>query len=263
MTPFMKRHPAFSLIELLLTISIIATLLTLILPAIKAARENARTGQCQSNLKQIHLALTSYSHDFHDFLPTPSAGLSWVSAIGNQGYLGNSQPKAPYITLNTTNVSNTRWVPFKCPSEIPQAIRDAGADYNGTPTTCWDNDYVPTSYAMNITVTPRLKSGAYSYGQPRARWTTGTPSISPSQARFLADSKLWSARQDMPCYSASIDTFPGDKGGYFNQYFHAFRHAGTQNRSNFAYIDGHVDAREHVAYSGQTNFQILFPSIAQ
>lgn len=260
MKPNTKRSRAFSLIELLLTISIIATLFTLILPAINAARENARTRQCQANLKQIHLAFSSYARDFRDYIPTPDNGLSWVSAIANQGYLGAPQRKAPFITQDTTNLFSVRWIPFKCPSETPRPIIGATIEYNGTPATCWDNDFLPTSYAMNISVIPRSKPGAYLYGQPRARWAAGTPAVSPSEARFLADSKHWKWGSVIPYYSSSIDTFPGDRNGYFDQYFHGFRHNGSQNLSNFAYMDGHVDAREHIAYSGQTNFQILFPA---
>lgn len=258
-----KRFSGFSLIELLLTISVIATLLTLILPAINAARENARTTQCSTNLKQIHLAFNSYSRDFRDCIPTPAQGLSWVSALGNQGYFGPPQQKSPLITLDTINVSNPRWVPFKCPSELPRTFTTISPEYNGSPTTCWDNDFLPTSYAMNVTVTPRSKSGEYAYGQPRPRWTASAPAIPPSEARFLADSKHWVWSSNMPFYSSAIDAFPGSKDGYFNQYSHAFRHAGTENRANFAYIDGHVEARQHAAYSGQTNFQILFPSTAK
>ncbi|MCH2212190.1 MAG: DUF1559 domain-containing protein [Fuerstiella sp.] len=51
----------FTLIELLVVISIIAILIALILPAIQSAREAARSAQCKNNLRQIGIALYSWS----------------------------------------------------------------------------------------------------------------------------------------------------------------------------------------------------------
>jgi prepilin-type N-terminal cleavage/methylation domain-containing protein/prepilin-type processing-associated H-X9-DG protein len=57
------RHCAFTLVELLVVISIIGVLLGLLIPAIQAAREASRRSACASNLHQLGLAIQTYHDD--------------------------------------------------------------------------------------------------------------------------------------------------------------------------------------------------------
>ncbi len=63
------REKAFSLIEVLVSITIISLLLALLLPAIQSARESARRTQCSNNLKQFGLALQNYQDAFGSLPP--------------------------------------------------------------------------------------------------------------------------------------------------------------------------------------------------
>lgn len=63
-----KRRRGFTLIEIMMVLTIIVILIALLLPAVQQAREAARRTQCKNNLMQIGTALFNYQHSF-DCLP--------------------------------------------------------------------------------------------------------------------------------------------------------------------------------------------------
>lgn len=122
----------FTLVELLVVITIIGVLVGLLLPAVQAARESARRTQCANNLKQHGLGL----HQFHAQLKRFPAGARIHTGDDNELGISWSVEVLPYLELlNMYNEISTdakggayNWNPAQqivdvlvCPSANPQS----------------------------------------------------------------------------------------------------------------------------------------------
>lgn len=67
--PRVRHASAFTLIELLIVIAIIALIISILVPALSRSREVARRTICASNLRQFGIAMLNYAQDFESWLP--------------------------------------------------------------------------------------------------------------------------------------------------------------------------------------------------
>jgi len=107
-----RKLAGFTLVELLVVITIIGILISLLLPAVQAAREAARRLQCSNNLKQLGLALHNYHSAWNTFPPS--------SVWRVNGKLDTSQIE----TMNPSNLYEN-WAIMVLPQLEQQALHDA------------------------------------------------------------------------------------------------------------------------------------------
>ena len=90
----MQERAAFTLIELLLVIALIAILASLLLPALVGAKAAAQSAKCKSNLRQLGIALYAYADDQKVYpLAQILDGRRWADYLGREyGFLCPSPP---------------------------------------------------------------------------------------------------------------------------------------------------------------------------
>ena len=111
-----KRIPGFTIVELLVVISIIALLIGILLPAVGKARDAARVSVSRSNLRQIGVAMHSYASDWGD--------RQWTTARDSLASYGSVRAFNTQLNGSTTSLEVHPGIPW-------------GRDANGSPRGYW------------------------------------------------------------------------------------------------------------------------------
>ena len=110
------NRAAFTLIELIVVIGIIAILIALLLPSLISARKTARTVQCASNMRQLTTALINYSIEWRGAFPPNSAQIDqyWFNEHCVGRYIRSAIPM-----IDTTIAGGV----LVCPADLDEGIR--------------------------------------------------------------------------------------------------------------------------------------------
>ena len=155
--PRRAARSAFTLVELLVVIGIIALLIAILLPALNKARTQAQTTQCLSNLRQLDAALMNYQTD--------NQGHMWPYYYGNGGstavvwptiLLQYVVPSSSSLDVLDNPLNAAKLVLqssiYLCPAArdpnygAPAGLKTGTAD-SGTATTCWGSPGETTGVA--------------------------------------------------------------------------------------------------------------------
>jgi prepilin-type N-terminal cleavage/methylation domain-containing protein/prepilin-type processing-associated H-X9-DG protein len=205
-------RPGFSLVELLVVISILALLAAILFPVLAQAREASRRSVCASNLRQLGVAFLMYAADYDETLPLAGGDTDSTAWID---YRSPDQRGGIYPYVR--QFSKTGASVYRCPDGLPDT-----SSYRSVSSTYAMNDYIRPWHG---TYPAHIPDGSLALGQ--------IESVSRTILLFEATQhpEGYTNRNGSP-YFNSKDKATGRPVGVPQVY-----HYGG---SNFLFCDGHV-----------------------
>lgn len=207
-----KDKSGFTLVELLVVISIIALLLAILMPSLQKARAQAKKIMCRSNLKNIVTAASMYSQDYNGSLIEVR-----FKNNGRPEDIESGEVKywfyqlRPYLGLKSSDQLDTEKeleVGY-CPETKPQNVDPRLQQVFGSAKDYWKFLGAEGSYGLNIWASIYILDGNTFNSDPVWNdffWTTKLASV-PSKAPLMGDCN-W-----VGSFSKDTDAEPG-VGGY-------------------------------------------------
>lgn len=211
---------AFTLIELLTVIAIIAVLGAILIPVVGKVRASANATKCVSNLRSMQIASQMYA--------AQNNGV-YVSAVnfdedGNNELPWITNPEFKNLLASATDAVSSSWGFGEWPDELLCPATEA----IGSP----DAGKIQANYGINTSFNPHF---GRSWGTPNASWANRqTQIVDPSRTIAFADATDWLLKRPVG-YSLEQEVAEGN----VTQGYLAFRHDGVAHAVNF---DASVDS---------------------
>lgn len=223
------RRKAFTLVELLVVVSIIALLLGILLPSLSKAREKAKIVVCRTNVRSLGTGFVLYSADNQNrVFPTTTADGAhtlWLDHVGEQISNVDKVRYCPTTEINPNEPQMGKWEPTQV---------------GGSTTTTWIWNFGPDGYEYG---SYGFNGWLYNNTNPKWEgyyWDTASPAQASSVPLFTDCRWVDSWPENGDTCSANFDI--NDSGNLNTMsYMERFLIGRHEGKLNIGFADGHVE----------------------